>query len=206
MSRSTVLGQVVSSFGDGAATVETLESRRLLAATIAGTVFADLNRNGVQDGGEAGIANVEMTLTGRLRGGGAVKVMAQTDKKGRFRFENLGPGKYTVSEKQPGGFKVGKEKCRVGAPSVGNDVVANIRVGMKGKCVVTFTERPKKPATPPAPAPVGSISGDVYEDVNDSGVKEEGEAGIGGVHVSLVGTTSDGVGLQRTAVTDAEGR
>ena len=204
MSRSSVLGQVVSSsVGDRVATMETLESRQLLAASIAGTVFADLNKNGVQDAGEAGIVNVEMTLTGRLRGGGAVKVMAQTDKKGRFRFDNLGPGKYTVSEKQPEGFKDGKEKCRDGGSSVGNDVVANIRLGMKGKCVLTFTERPKNPATP---APVGSISGYVYDDADADGMREEGEAGIAGVHVSLVGTTGDGVGVQRTAVTDAEGR
>jgi hypothetical protein len=89
---------------------------------------------------------------------------------------------------------------------VGNDVVANIRLGGKDKkCRVSFGERvrPVKPVTPPPP--VGSISGSVYEDANDSGVKDSNEAGIAGVRVELTGMTNDGQAVQRVAHTGGDG-
>jgi hypothetical protein len=59
-------------------------------------------------------------------------------------------------------------------------------------------------ATAPAPTP-GSITGRVFADVDDDGVAEPGDTGIGGATVALTGTTAGGAPLTRTTTTAADG-
>ncbi len=66
--------------------VEFLESRQLMAGDIAGTIFEDLNQNGVRDGGENGVQAgwrvfVDTNLDGRFTGGEA---SALTNKDGDY--------------------------------------------------------------------------------------------------------------------------
>lgn len=63
-------------------------------STISGTVFQDLNRNGVQDPGEAGFANVFLYL---YSGSGTVVTTAYTDTNGHFQFGTLADGSYRVA-------------------------------------------------------------------------------------------------------------
>ena len=66
--------------------------------SIAGRVYNDANNNGVIESNEPGIANVEVVLTGTNELGEAVTVTVTTDSEGRYRFEGLRPGTYTVTE------------------------------------------------------------------------------------------------------------
>ncbi|EJO5349523.1 DUF11 domain-containing protein, partial [Clostridium botulinum] len=66
-----------------------------MAATITGTVFDDLNNNGVLDPGEPGIPNAYVVL----RDPNGVCTTVQTDASGVYTFSNLTvPGNYTVYE------------------------------------------------------------------------------------------------------------
>ena len=67
-------------------------------ASIHGTVFEDLNNDGVLDAGEPPIQGVTVTL------GGDATAVATTDAAGEYWFEDLLPGEYTVTETQPAGF------------------------------------------------------------------------------------------------------
>lgn len=68
------------------------------AGAISGRVYNDGNNNGAIDAGEGGYANVQVVLTGTDDLGQAVNVTVTTDAEGRYRFEGLRPGTYTVTE------------------------------------------------------------------------------------------------------------
>lgn len=69
--------------------------------TIGNFVWKDLNRNGLQDAGEPGIAGVTVTLT---LPGGITKIIS-TDADGIYSFDDLVPGIYSVAFSTPaGGF------------------------------------------------------------------------------------------------------
>jgi len=51
----------------------------------------------------------------------------------------------------------------------------------------------------------GSISGFVYVDANDNGIRDEGERGLAGVTVTLTGTDDLGATVNRTVETSADG-
>ena len=50
-----------------------------------------------------------------------------------------------------------------------------------------------------------SLAGNVYVDGNNNGVKDSGEAGIGGVTLTLTGTDSQGAAVARTTTTQSSG-
>src|SRR3954454_5442003 len=66
---------------------EMLESRQLLAAiNLTGAVYQDLNNNGKLEAGEAGIAGVLITVTGRTAAGANVTYTQTTNAQGRYNF------------------------------------------------------------------------------------------------------------------------
>ena len=68
------------------------------AASISGRVYNDGNNNGTVDTGETGIGNVPVVLTGTNDLGETVNVTVNTDSEGRYRFDDLRPGTYVVTE------------------------------------------------------------------------------------------------------------
>lgn len=65
-------------------------------AGISGMVYADTNRNGVQDTNEVGIASIAVTLSGKDDSGTSVWYTTFTDSSGQYHFNNLIKGVYTL--------------------------------------------------------------------------------------------------------------
>ena len=65
---------------------------------VTGLVFNDANRNGVRDGGEAGIGGREVRLVT-----GTTSVPTTTDSTGAYRFVDVAAGSYTVQMTLPSG-------------------------------------------------------------------------------------------------------
>src|SRR5687767_15930528 len=79
---------------------ELLEPRRLMAV-LAGSVYADLDNDGVRDANESGIANVTITLTSPTKPGVPASKTLQTDANGFYTFNNLAAGTYSIKATQP---------------------------------------------------------------------------------------------------------
>jgi hypothetical protein len=92
-------------------------------ATLSGYVYADINNNGRRDFFEMGISGVEVLLQGLQATGDIVKLTTLTDERGDYRFTNLAPGDYSVTETQPLKFIQGKENevGSAGGAALGSD-------------------------------------------------------------------------------------
>ncbi|GEM_PF-648534 len=165
----------------------------LKPATIAGFVYVDVNNNGVKDPGEQGIAGVAVALSG-FTANGPVSLQATTDGNGAYAFANLAPGAYGIQEAQPASYLDGKDMVGTQGGALSNDQVSSITLasGVNGQNN-NFGE-----LTP------ASVAGFVYADTNNNGIKDGGEAPIGGVSVTLSGANEFGA-VSKTAITDAAG-
>ncbi len=73
-------------------------------AEIGDFVWYDLDKDGIQDGGnETGIPNVTVTLTGTDGAGNPVNESTTTDANGFYLFDDLNPGTYKITFASPGG-------------------------------------------------------------------------------------------------------
>ena len=152
-----------------------------LPISISGTVFEDQNLNNVQDPGDLGIANVQLALL-KLENGSYVATgnTATTDANGFYKFENVLPGDYRIVQTQPTPyFSVGATAGQVDGQTRGvvtdvNTLSSISLLGGEDSIRNDFAEA--LPAT---------LSGYVYHDRNDNGLRETGEEGIGGVTLQV---------------------
>lgn len=160
---------------------------------LSGSVYIDRNASGMRDAGEAGIPGVTMTLSGTTAGGQDVCTLisctAQSDATGAFIYLAV-PGSdatgYTLTEQAQNtaplsSYADGQEAVGNLGGVLGNDVISGIILptGALGTNY-NFGEL------------AGSLSGSVFVDANNDGVRQPGEVGIEGVVVTLSGTTKDG--------------
>jgi uncharacterized repeat protein (TIGR01451 family) len=173
-------------------------------ATISGKVYKDLNDNGVADAGEDGISGVTVTLTGTSAAGVAVSLTTTSNAFGAYSFAappSNGAG-YTITETQPA-FGDGKTT----APGVGSatsskpvatgqpDIITGVIFGTNPLAGYNFGELDQ----------TTKITGYVFGDTNNNGVKDAGEQGIAGVTVTLTGTSGAGAAVSMTTTTAADG-
>jgi protocatechuate 3,4-dioxygenase beta subunit len=161
-----------------------------LPITISGNVYDDINSNNVREGGESGIAGVSLTLE-RWNGAAYVStsLSTTTDVNGAYKFQNslITPGQYRVVETQPSGYlSIGATAGIVNGSTrgvvEGANVITTIALdGGENSIQNDFAEA--KPV---------SLSGQVYHDRNDNGVRDSGEEGIGGATVQLQFRTLSG--------------
>jgi len=176
--------------------------------TLAGTVFVDNNLNSFQDASELGIPNVSLELF-KLENGVYLSTghRTTTDASGDYEFGlalGLKPGTYRIVESQPVGyFSVASIPGRLnGNSSLGETVAGNpdmltaIRVPLGDSHGASLDFAEAEPA---------SVSGFVYNDLNNDGSRDSGEAGIGDVEVQIVSIESISGTINRTRRTKADG-
>ncbi|MEG4417055.1 DUF4347 domain-containing protein [Microcoleus sp. LAD1_D5] len=154
--------------------------------SISGLKFNDLNNNRVQDTGELGLANWQFFLdtndNGTLDTG---EPNTLTDAAGNYQFLDLSAGTYKVREVlQPTWTQTTPDPDDITVTS-GQDI-ANINFG-------NFQS--------------STISGQKFNDLNNNGVKDAGELGLGNWQIFLDSITPDGLFQQGepTTITDAAG-
>ncbi len=146
---------------------------------ITGRVWLDNNRDHVSTGNEKGIASVTISLRDQ---GGNVVATTTTSIDGTYSFSSVPAGHYTVEESQPAGYGSST------ADSVTVDLVAGGTTP-----VVDFGDT------------AGSMTGIVYNDTNNNGVRDAGEPAIPTVTLHLTGTDARGNAVNLTAMTGDDG-
>ena len=178
--------------------VERLDHRVVPSRSVSGFVYVDADDDGVFESGESPIPGVTVTLTGTDIYNSPVGRTTTTNAAGRYLFDHLEPGVYTVAQTQPVGFDDGRETQ--GTPpsgGVGPDRFTDLYFDAEGEVQYEgYNFGEKLRATPS-----GVIGDRIWNDANGNGVQDGSEPGVAGVRVSL-----SGPGGPRTAVTDASGR
>jgi protocatechuate 3,4-dioxygenase beta subunit len=167
----------------------------LKPSSLYGFVYADTNQDGQREAGKPGISGVTITLAGIDDRGNAVNQVATTDNNGFYDFVGLRPGTYTITETQPAGWQDSNNNLGTLGGTVGTNEFSGI--GLPNATVgrdYNFGETKG----------VG-LSGFVYVDSNNNGLKDPGEAGIAGVTVTLTGVDVLGNAVNRTQLTAADG-
>src|SRR5215210_7640707 len=104
-------------------------------STIQGTVFKDLNRNGVQDAGEAPLASQELSL---YDGGGQYLGDTSSDTAGVYRFSGLADGAYRVQFASPSWWA----PCVVNVTTTTGSIFPRRSLSLAGSATADFGWRP----------------------------------------------------------------
>ncbi len=166
-------------------------------ATLAGTVFADPNNDGVKQSTEQGIPGTTIRLVGTDLYGTSIDLTTTTAADGTYRFAGLAPSNgagYTVTETQPAAFADGRDTAGSAGGTVANDQISAIVLGASVTATgYDFAEIAQ------------GLAGSVFVDSNNNGVRDPGEPGIANVTLSVTGTDIGEAPVNATATTDADG-
>ena len=169
---------------------------KLPDSDISGTVYLDRNRNGVQDAVpiDGRLAGVTLRLHAGNSCAGSVVATTTTDAEGDFAFGNASVGgTYTVCQQQPAAYADGAINPGLAAASVSSNTITVTDLPVTGSSDNRFGEY------------AGSITGRVFLDDNNDGVRQPAERGIAAVEITLSGTDVDGASVQRSVQTDSDG-
>ena len=144
------------------ATTTTTTIPNIVYYSLSGTVFHDLNSDGVLNGSETGLSGVTLTLNG------GASAVSGTD--GTYTFTGLLPGAYTVTSGGKAGYFATPYDTPVESKSatIAASSVSGLNFGLSYE----------------------SISGFAFKDTNADGVKAASDSGIGGVAIGLSGAAS----------------
>ncbi len=157
-------------------------------------VWEDLDADGVQDPGEAGIAGVTVQLRD---GSGSVIATATTNGAGVYSFNDLVPGDYSVAFTTPAGYQFSP------ANSGGDDTVdSDPSTGTGVTATVSLVSAVDDSSVDAGMNRLGSIGDRVWVDIDSDGIQDVGEPGLAGVTVNVLDAVNAVVG---TTVTAADG-
>jgi hypothetical protein len=173
-------------------------------AAIGNYVWEDMNANGLQDQGEPGIENVEVTLTGTTGSGEPVNLTDFTDANGLYLFDGLQPGSYKLTFGTPGAPYVPTQANDPDDATDALDSDADPNNGMMtvyevleaGEVNLTYDAGFYQPA---------SIGNYTWIDEDGDGIQDPGEDPLPGITVVLTGTDGQGNPVNLTDVTDPNG-
>ncbi len=165
-------------------------------------VWLDSNENGIQDSGEAGLANVNVQLLSSP--GGNLIATTTTNSSGIWEFNHVAPGLYMLyfellnnyhfTLQGQGTFQTDSDPD----PSTGRTTTMSLVNDMEE---LGFDAGMVPNDVPP---PVDNRIGDlVWQDSNENGIQESGEPGLANVNVQLLASPS--LAMVASTTTDASG-
>jgi hypothetical protein len=145
-------------------------------------VWLDANRDGIQDGNEAGIAGVVLTIT-KPDGSAVTNVYGDpvttttTDANGLYLFTDLQLGQYVVTVTPPAGFIPTLTGAGTNATDSSTTTATSTNLTTNGDSDPTLDFGFVKPKV--------SVGNYVWLDTNRDGIQDNGEAGIAGVVLTI---------------------
>ena len=165
-------------------------------SSLCGAVYNDMNNDGSRGASEPGISGVIVSLSGVDTLGRNVSRSTSTGSDGAYCFNELKAGTYGITEMQPDAYLDGKDTAGSAGGTVGSDAFTDISLaaGVDGRDY-GFGDLLES-----------SLSGYVYVDANNDGVRDATDTPIGGVRIALSGTDDRGRSVDMTATTGIDGR
>jgi hypothetical protein len=155
-------------------------------ASLGDRVWEDLNGNGIQDTGEAGVAGVTVTLTGGgadgiINGIGDTTTTTTTNANGLYAFTGLTSGQqYQVGFNLPAGYQFTRRDTGLDTAdsdadtTTGKTLIVTLAAGENNTTIDAGIYRPV------------SLGDRAWIDRNANGIQDAGEAGLAGVTVRLL--------------------
>ncbi|EHV5249401.1 carboxypeptidase regulatory-like domain-containing protein [Staphylococcus pseudintermedius] len=138
-------------------------------------VWNDVNKNGIQDQGETGIADVKVTLKDL---DGNILDTTYTNTNGKYIFDNLKNGNYQVDFETPEGYAA--SPSNQGNDSLDSDGPTNAQAVISDGNNLTVDQGFYQTETP-----THNVGDKVWEDLNKDGIQDQNEPGIANVKVTL---------------------
>jgi protocatechuate 3,4-dioxygenase beta subunit len=179
-----------------------IKTQQTANGSIGDFVWNDLNKDGVQDAGEPGIAGTTVRLVNATTN--TVVATTTTDINGKYIFNDVVPGNYIVEFVTPSGYTT-TSKLNASPVTSGTDSDADAGTGRTASFTlgagqrITTIDAGYWVTTPPGTAKLGDR---VWHDVNQNGIQDAGEPSVSGVTVILY--NSGGTAIKQ-ATTDPNG-
>ncbi len=170
----------------------------LLAGAVGDRIWLDEDGDGIQDAGEAGIANVKVTLTN-----GSQTYTTYTDANGNYIFANIPIGSYTVSvdtSTMPAGLAANPTYDEDDVTTAHTTAVTVTAGGAHLTADFGYNWAPSADVTGNTGA--GAIGDRVWIDADGDGVQDAVELGLAGVTVTIY-YDPDGNGVYDTIYPNA---
>ena len=157
-----------------AETLEGLNAGFLQSATLAGIFFYDANDNGLMDENETGFTDGQVRL---VSDDGEIDITQTVNADGSYSFGGVAPTTYTLYYLLP-------ENAEMAAVTGGGNT---LRHQGAANAVTGLDIKAKKSYTQPLVGAVklGTFEGYAFDDLNANGMRDDGEATLAGVTVSL---------------------
>ncbi len=180
------------------------------SVTIGDRVWADLNRNGMQDEGGPGIPGIVVDLFEGCTDT-VVAATRTTTNSGQYVFTNLAPGQYRIRATAPSGFvftQKGVGNAIGDSDFNGNGITdcLTLTAGQQNFDIDAGLYDPTAaiPTPTPTATPIGGYIGDrVWNDLNRNGAQDTGEPSLQGVTVELLATCAGTSVLQTQQTTNS---
>lgn len=171
-------------------------------ASVGDFVWNDLNKNGIQEAGEPGIANVIVRLVNASTN--TIIATTTTDAAGKYIFNDVPPGSYLIDFVTPAGYTT-TTRLVTNPVSSATDSDVDPTTGRTGSFTLLAGQRILTVdagywvTTPPG---TGKIGDRVWNDINQNGIQDAVEPSVSGITVTLY----DGAGVAiKQATTDQNG-
>ncbi|EJD8479155.1 fibrinogen-binding adhesin SdrG C-terminal domain-containing protein [Staphylococcus pseudintermedius] len=138
-------------------------------------VWNDVNKNGIQDQGETGIADVKVTLKDL---DGNILDTTYTNTNGKYIFDNLKNGNYQVDFETPEGYAA--SPSNQGNDALDSDGPTNAQAVISDGNNLTVDQGFYQTETP-----THNVGDKVWEDLNKDDIQDQNEPGIANVKVTL---------------------
>ena len=146
--------------------------------SVSGTVYYDDNFSAAPDGGEKTVSGFTVNL---LDADGSLAATARTGADGTYKLENLTPGEYSLEVTAAAGYAFTKQGegnvilNRTGGQGYSEPFRVELGEDLTGRNIGMILP--------------GTVQGAVFADLNDNGIRDEGEDGMTGSLVRLISET-----------------
>jgi hypothetical protein len=159
-------------------------------SSLSGNVYHDADLSGDLNSGDVPLGGVPITLSGTNYLGQSITQQTTTAADGSYSFPALRAGTYQVVETQPVGYNQGTDTVgSAGGSRAVQDILSAVVLGA-GIAATDYNFGEILP---------GSLSGFVYVDANNDGIKQGGETPISGVSLTLLDASGNTIATTTTA-------